>query len=95
MPCFNKPSLPTSDIPGLSLPTVAPGLPSVAIGGLLPCCGGTIGGAINPADYLQPTPIPPGPLVPTPIIIALQSIILTLNAALDALPLDCPLDGGS
>jgi hypothetical protein len=94
MGCLNKPSVPTSDIPGLSTPTVTPGLPSVALGGLLPCCGGTIGGAINPADFLPPLPIPPGPIVPTPIIVALQLLITTLNAAVDALPLSCPLDSG-
>ena len=93
MGCLNKPSLPISDIPGLSLPTIAPGLPSVSLGALLPCCGGTIGGAINPADFLPPTPIPPGPIIPTPIIVAVQELIAALNAAVDALPLDCPLDG--
>ena len=95
MPCFNKPSVPSVSIPLLSTPTVAPGLPNVPIGGLLPCCGGTIGGAFNPKDYLPPTPIPPGPTLPTPLIAVLQTLITTLNSALDQLPLGCPLDGGS
>ena len=93
MACLNAPKIPQISIPGLSLPTSVPGIPAVS-GSIPPCCGGSIGGAINPKDFLPPLPIPPGPVVPTAIIVALQTIISELNAVIDYIAIPCPLDGG-
>ena len=92
MACLNLPTIPDVEIPGLSLPNVAPAVPQIA-GNIPLCCGGQIGAAINPNDFIPPLPIPPGPVVPTAIIILLGELINALNSAIDTVAIDCPLDG--